>query len=425
MRRDRNLQSTTGATWALATFLVLSACEDKVDERRLDEVRRSLATIVATCSEASGEVSVRRGGGEYWAALATAAVLRSGDWLRTGARSSVSLDFVSGGSLVVEEGALVVISADMMHGDRAGQTVLSVRSGTVRAQMARLAGESMIPLVITDADGARIGVAPSEPGEVEVRFTSVAGGTEISVRGGSAVVSSGSGEVLLESGQRIDFERGRVGKAERLLRFPRNLAPSVDARFAWHPGLSIELEWTEVSGAVTYQAQIGRDLSFRVLVESIDQAETRLSFKVPEPGLYTWRTASRDKENRLSEYGFARRIYCEQEAPQEYLRRPADGAEIGFHGAVPPVVFLWLKVSEEARYQLVIASSPDLDRDAVTEIVTTQTWLRMTDLSVGTFYWGVYIADESRAPIFLQPRKLTITRLKEAPVDSKMTGWGD
>ena len=90
--------------------------------------------------------------------------------------------------------------------------------------------------------------------------------------------------------------------------FPDSLSPGVDARVSCTAGVA--LTWSAVDAATSYRVTIARDLSFRDVVGTKTVRGTRYTFKPEQPGTYAWRIASRGRDGRYGENGFARRIFC-------------------------------------------------------------------------------------------------------------------
>ena len=393
-------------------------------------VAPELPAIVATCADTGGEVQVRRGGKAFWEGAATGSVLLAGNWLKTGAGAYARVEFVAGGSLEVEEKAVVVIdllpaSGDAGGGPRTGP-VVAVESGEVRGTLSASPDGETRHLVIRNADGsqARLSArAGSRP--VEYRLTGSKKGTLVSVLGGDAVLAAPSGERALAQGQASRVTAQGPAAVEQLIDFPQSVEPGVDARLQCGEGLPVRLGWRPVGGARGYRVEVAEDLSFQKRAERHDGEQTSWDFSPKTRGVYAWRVAAQDAQGRFGEFGFARRIYCEAEPPRDLLVGPGDAASFGYVATPPRITFSWQSASA-SRYRLVVASDPEL-RHVVTDRLATEQQVDVEGLEVGEYYWGAYAQDGSTPrPIFLKPRKLTLKKVSAARVKTvkSIKEWG-
>jgi hypothetical protein len=87
-----------------------------------------------------------------------------------------------------------------------------------------------------------------------------------------------------------------------------------------------------------------------------------------------------------------------------------------------PVRLSWRPVETDASYRVAVARGPDLSGE---DGETTAECALELELEPGTYYWGVYLVAEGLAPLFLEPRKLTV--VAGAPrimVPSAIEHWG-
>ncbi len=360
-------------------------------------VEEALAKIVATCADAAGTVEARRQGEPRWGAIGIGATFRERDWARTGDHAFARLRFVTGGFLDMRENTTILVD-----------TAIHVDTGSLVA-VAEAGGG---PLVVKAADGTEARIAADSDAQAEVRLTpSASKGLEIAVTSGKAKLITKDGERMLGSGEASELANDRAGDVVKLLPFPRSVLPGIDARFQFVAGKKVDLKWQAVAKAARYHVQVARDTDFHELVFNSDSPATKTSFAPEEVGLYVWRTAALDAGGRLGEYGFARRMYFEDEAPKELLVAPADGAKIGFSEGAPHITFSWQSASETTKYRLVIGTGTDPTTDTVASIVTGDQQVTVKSLGEGNYHWGVYaIRGKRETPIFLAPRELTIRR---------------
>jgi hypothetical protein len=421
---------TAGA--ALAAAVALAACEKAPPPQGTAQVAESLAAIVATCAAVVGDVEVRRAGKETWSPVTTGAVLRDGDAIRTGPGAFARVAFVSGNGIELEEGATAVVDvtsrgAAAGGGGEEGTERVRLASGVARGFLADGASGAARALAIRTADGreARLSAAEGEQG-VRFRLTATPAGTEIAVTAGAASVAGAEGAVSVAAGRAVDVGPAGVGAPVELIGFPRSLRPGVDARFALSPGLAVDLAWEDLPGASGYRVQVAKDLSFREVVLARDLAGTELRFAPAGEGMHAWRVAARDATGRHGEYGFARRVYVDAAPPRDLLLAPEPDAVVRGGARARPLRFAWTDEPKGRRYRVVIASGPELTERAVRSETVSGGTLELRDLEPGTYWWGVYVDDERRDPLFVAPRRLVLpprapTRVK---VQRTVSDWG-
>ena len=429
---------------ALAIAIAVAACSKKSEptppppgDSGASEAAKSLAAIVASCAAVEGEVQVRRAGGNEWTTIATGAVFRAGDVVKTGAGAFARVEFLSGGGLELEQDAEVVIdvvappapSAPAAPGAAPPQAEsrVSVERGVVRGFMP--AKPDAAPIVLHTAEGKDVRLAAAAAGEkpVAVRITRGARGTELAVTYGQIRVSTAGGETTLRSGQAADVNAQGAGDVVELLEFPASVEPGIDARFRYEPQMAIRIAWKAVAGASGYRVQIARDLAFQGVEQAFEADGTQTTFVPRAEGVYAWRVASRDAGGRLGEYGFARRIYLEKEQPRDLLVGPADGQTVNFAENLPPIEFTWQSAASAPSYRLVLARGPDLLKDKLMELETAGQRLEVTALEAGTYYWGVYVKDaRGPQPIFVKPRQLVLAKVAKpkVKVPKALSEWG-
>ena len=119
--------------------------------------------------------------------------------------------------------------------------------------------------------------------------------------------------------------------------------------------MNIRLTWAGAKGAASYEVQVARDLSFQEIEITAETTGTAFNFAPQHGGVYAWRVASRDAGGRLGEYGFARRVFCEEQQPKDLLLAPADGFTLSISEPTAPVSFSWQSAAETLSYRLVIS----------------------------------------------------------------------
>jgi hypothetical protein len=400
------------------------------------EAAQALAAIVATCAIASGDVQVRRPGQAGWEPVAPGSVFRVGDEVKTGQLSTARIEFLAGGGLEMEEEATVVIdvappSKTAPPGEAvAAESRVAVKEGVVRGFLPEATdGVEPLGIVISTGDGAQVRIA-SRAGEkaATFRLSKKDRGTELAVLQGTAAVRGAGGETALAAGQLALASGGALTEAGELIDFPQSVEPGIDARFHLVPDLAVRLAWREVPGATGYRVQVARDLSFHEIELVKDVPGTEVTFVPRASGMHVWRVAARDTARRLGEYGFARRIYCEEEAPRDLLVGPADGEIIRYTDSPPEAVFSWESAGEARSYRVVLASGPDLLDRVVTSVAIPGQRVTMRIDRPGDYWWGVYAeSGPNPQPIFAKPRRLSVRKVAKPTVQvpRSISEWGN
>jgi hypothetical protein len=420
---------------AVALAAALGACRGKPKaDKDAGAAVQSLTAIAATCASSVGEVQVKRAGGQSWEAVQTGAVFRVGDEVRTGALSFVRVEFLTGGGLELEENASVVIDQAPPPGapgaaPAAGaENRVSVQSGVVRGFLPQATeGAEPLGLVIRTTEGEQR--LKAKPGEKPATFrvTRAAKKTELAVTQGEARVATAAGERSLKRGQAVEVARGELSAPVDLIDFPASVAPGIDARFQFKPDLTVRLAWKPVAGAQAYRVQVAHDLAFQSVEEAADVTGLDFAFSPKVPGVHVWRVAARDAAGRYGEFGFARRLFAEKDAPRDLLVGPEDGAVLRFVDRPPPIAFSWESAGAARRYRVVVASGPDLLEQKVMATGTQEQRVEMEGLAAGSYYWGVYVDDaRSPEPIFVKPRRLTLVKAEKPKVrvPKSISEWG-
>lgn len=425
--------TTRSAALTLAiALLALAACGQKpkgADGAAAAAATQALASIVATCGEAAGDVQVRRAGQSTWAPFETGAAFRPGDEIKTGPQAFARIEFLSGGGLQLQENSSVIIDVAASQGADGGQEAkVAVTSGEVQGFLPEAAqGATAAGLVIRAADGAETRLAAA-PGDQKATFRVSQGrkGTEVAVTQGEARVGTGADAQALKRGQAVEMAGGEVSAPIELIDFPGSLEPGVDARFHFKPGLSVKMAWRAVPEATGYRIQVGHDLAFQAIDLSRELKETELSFTPKATGMHSWRVAAKDAAGRYGEYGFARRFYTEKEPPRDLLIGPEDGATLRFADAAPRITFSWASAGAANSYRLVLARGPDLLNQKIVAMTSEGQRIQLEGLDPGNLYWGVYVDDErTPEPIFVKARKLVLEKVEKPKVQVKaLTDWG-
>lgn len=362
-------------------------------------VEEALADIIATTADVVGTVEVRRKGSATWEKVAVGATLRERDWVRTGKGSFARVRFADRGFVDLREDTTILVD-----------TTISVEAGGLTGQ-----AEPGKAIVVKAGDGSEARIAAAEGAEpAEFRITpNNDKGVEVAVTRGNIKLSTAGGDMNIKAGQASDVTGNKASDVVPLIAFPKSLSPGIDARFLFVKDKPIKIMWQPVPAASRYHVQIAKDTEFREMLMSIDTVSTSTTFVPDRVGTYAWRIAARDKTkaDRLGEYGFARRIFVEENPPTDLLLSPVDGAKVGFSDAYPRIEFSWQSPGDAIQYKLVVAKVGTPLTSAVVSVPTPDQRVQVGTLREGSYQWGVYAIREGREePIFIKARQLTIRR---------------
>lgn len=381
------------------------------------QVQESLAEIVASCAVVEGTVEIRRRGQDAWEPAAVGSTLREGDQVRTSEHSFARVRFSKRGSIELEQSTTVEIQLAEEGGDG---LVVAVKSGSVTGSLDARSDTDQ-PLWIETAEGERARLQPDAESEepTEFRVSRRGDDTEVSVRKGRLRVRAGDAESAIGEGQVAKVTATGLGEALSLIAFPTSASPGIDARYRFQDGLRVDLSWKPVDGASGYRVQVARDLSFHSLVTTVETDKTEAVFAPTEAGMYTWRVASLDGDARPGEYGFARRMFAENDPPEDLLVAPPDGHRLAYTKERPQVTFSWQTAGGATSYRLAVARGANPTADPIIDETTSDQSFTTSALGEGRYSWGVYAVGGAETPIFLRPRRLVIEQRKAPKANTK------
>ncbi|HYV49008.1 MAG TPA: hypothetical protein VFA20_29310 [Myxococcaceae bacterium] len=418
---------------ALAAALLAPACGQ--DDSDGSSALHSLDEIIATCSATSGPVEVRRRGEGFWGNAVVGSVFRPGDWLRAGAGAYARVEFLGSGALELDENATVILDQQeappaVDGGTSTGKMALvAVESGAVRGLMQAADGGTPHALGFATADGQRGRLEASEgQGPVEFSLTRRDKKTEVAVSSGEATLAFSGEKRTLKEGIAEEVDLGKLVEVV-LLKPPALTAPRPEARVLFAASKPVPLRWEPVEGASGYRVQIARDPAFRSVVETREVDRTEYAFAAREATGYSWRIATRDTAGRLGPYSTGRRIHLEASAPSEHLIEPDPGSAYGYAGDPIRIAFRWRPEPGVSQYKVVIARSPDLERERVATETSRTDHAEIGGLTPGSYYWGVFAveSDGDARPMHLAARPLLVKRVSASTlrVTKKAPRWGD
>jgi hypothetical protein len=336
-------------------------------------------------AEATGDSKLRPTETLLWRGLVTDMSVHDGDAVFVPPGAEVTLHFVDGTELAVDERSLVVVELP-----RSGPTAVTLRQGSLSG----VAGPTGL-LLSTPAGEARLD-ARSEA-RVELNGQAL----EVDVRKGEAEVRTGrGGEVKVAKGQRAAVE---VGGSRSLPAWPVTLtAPPAHhrQRFRDAPG-EVELAW---AGAVPEGArvQVARDRLFAFVELEADASEGRYRLESPQAGVSWWRVV--DESGRpLSE---ARRFsLVEDVAPSPMV--PHEG-EVVLAPKGTLAAFSWTPLPGVTSYLLELSASRDFDTIPMSETVSGSAVRVKLSLEEGMWFWRVRAVRDGEGGVASEPSRFRL-----------------
>lgn len=417
--------STAAATPILALGLTaVLACGGPVEDRGRAGAERSLQSILATMASGQGGLQVKRRTLAFWEPASVGTTFMAGDWVQSGPGASARIEFVPGGRLDLDPGAIVVIDAQTTDPQSPGgpptEALLAVETGVVRGVL-RKSGQT-VGIRAPDGSTARL-ISREGDGPVEYRLAKRPKGTEVAIHRGTATLASRQSTRELRAGQAADVAQEEVSPVVQLLEAPLQQQPEADAAVVVAEGGTLSLRWRAVARAVGYRIQLAAREDFQDVSDTAEVPRTELIFRPTHAGALFWRAAARDPEGRFGVYGPPRRLVVMRPATVELLQSPESGARLtGARGA--SVTFRW-GTAPEGGYRFVVARGGSLEGATVADEVTLENSATL-NLRPGQYTWGVYaFADESTArPLFLRPRTLFIDAAPSVSVPNTLKEWG-
>lgn len=406
---------------ATALLLAVAACGPRKDDPRAAFLDTALSQVAATVAEGGGDMQVKRSAQLEWASASVGTTFMDGDWLRTGPRAYVRVEYVRGGRIELEEKAMVLIELSSAEGpEREAQVAVEV--GTVGGQ---LDAKDKAVVIRTKAKApARLRSTSDVP--LDYRLSRKQNATEVAVRRGEAVLEVGGQRQSLKAGEASEIrDDDSPAQVVKLLPPPTAQSPAANAHVIFEPNVAITLSWKKVEGAAGYRLQVARDAMFRQPVLDLQQPEVAAPLLPADPGRYFWRLSAQDVDGRWGHYSQARSLHVDREPLEDKLQSPNDGAVIGFVSAPPSLTFAWETIDGAQGYRLLISKNADLSEPVVDESV--QATRRNVALPPGGWFWGVEALGDSPLPLFQQPRSFVVKKVEQAKmkIPEKLENWGD
>jgi hypothetical protein len=394
----------------LAALIAAAACDGCGAEEQVD-------AIIAECASAQGEVRAHPSDEWVWSPVSAGDRFASGAWVRTGVESRARIRFTSGDELGLDPSSTVVLEPPERAPSEGGDLLVSrvkVETGVVRS----IVGERS-RMVVRTPEGKPLRIDPSEPGKrVEVRVkVGKEGRVEVAVTEGRANVSAAEGAaVSIERGQAQDVLGGAlVGGAVALPPAPE--AKAIERTV--EVGDRARLAWAPAPGAVRYRVQVASDPGFGTIQQDIATAGTESVFVPKSAGTFYYRVAAVEAGDREGEFSEVMTISVVERVP-DLLSTPLDGHTIKYVTKDPIVVLSWREGQAPSRYRVVVSRKPDLS-DPILDEETDALELSTRALATGTYYWGVYLAQDSPKALFRKPRRLHLEKTVGLRTPRKVT----
>jgi len=236
-----------------------------------------------------GNVEFRRGDQGDWEPARSRDVLRSGDYVKTGANGSAEVVFLDGTLYTVRPNTLFVVTRQRAAIGNATEQTISMEYGWVNLNTAQRGGRVTTPR-------AEAVVARDSEATVSVdRRTSTASFTAFR---GEVEVTSESGLVRrIGALEQVVQEGALLSEARKLPPAPEPLEPGNGFETAFGPGSELVLLWLPVENAARYALQVSRNRLFvDNLIDVDSRPATRATLGLQGEGTFEWRVAARTRD---------------------------------------------------------------------------------------------------------------------------------
>ena len=349
-------------------------------------------------------------------ALAAGARLRSGDVVRTGAQSTLTLRLSDGSRVLVPQLSRITIEQLLVVGST-GRTDTSLRvdEGGVDSQVVP-AGSARFKV---RTPTLHLGVRGTE---FRVRVDAQSRRSQAEVLQGRVAADNDRSAVQLDAGfGAAEAAPGVPLAAQRLM-----AAPDLGGMTARAERIPLRLAWPAVDAAAGYRAQVFADRSFeRLLLDGIFR-EPLARWNDLADGSYVLRVrslASDGLEGLDADAPFV--LKARPEPP--FTRQPGDAARVYGDKAT----FEWTRATQVTRYRLQVSAGDDFAEPRVDQGGLAETSAQMP-LPPGRYQWRVasVLADGDQGPFgdaqAFEMRKIPASPPLEAPMpegDSLRVRW--
>lgn len=327
--------------------------------------------------------------------------LVTGDVIKTGANSNLTLRFVDGSRLLVSQNSQLKLTRMMVYGKTGmAQTVVNLLKGGIDTQVSRQAAPAAKYEI--ESQALNLGVRGTD---FRARVDDN-GRTRGEVIDGRVMAAGKGGVVGLNAGFGTLASQGEAPAAPIKLLAPPRLE-GLPNRLEHVP---LRFKWPALPGAIEYHAQVFADRSFEQLLLDGTFQEPSAKWKDLPDGNYVLRIRGIDKnglEGMNADHDFV--LKARPEAP--FISGPLDGGKS--YG--PQAVFQWAKAGDIQRYHLQLSQTADFSSmlfDAP-DINKTEHAL---ELSPGQYYWRIASvrADGDQGP-FSDVQGFTQRKIPQSP----------
>lgn len=298
------------------------------------------------------------------------------DSIRTSAESEAVIHLNDGTDISIDENSMIMLSTaeDQININFEHGTISANRSGVAGVDIAAINIRSQDTTVSIDKSNIQLTQAENQA-------------LDLTVSDGTAKVSSGKGETLVNTNEKAlissDRKETKVVKLNFILKEPApNKYYVIDAVAG-----DVLFAWDTEGNVRDFELQVGRDRRFNKILLSRKTGDVRQSTEKLEGGTYFWRVAALNTDTQQIEYSETRKINL-QSRKAARLIAPSQGELVSQTSAENSVAFRWNDEEKSNDYILEISSAPDFNA-----IVNTQaTALRsivVEGLPQGQYYWRV------------------------------------
>jgi len=358
---------------------------------------------VARCTDTSGDVRRRLSEGSAWSSLGSGADLYSGDWVQTAQRARAQIEFEDGSELLVEPSTTVVIDTRSRDDPSAGIRRIAVRSGSVRAGLARGRRRSV---EVQLPDGETIAVRrQSDEEEADVRIqVADDGGTEVAVTRGAVALTTPTGRTVdVLSGTSLDLLGGEPGAPQPLPSTP--VLEPLGGATPRYVDMPVELSWSVEGNPSRFRVELDRADTPAPIDALVESRARSVAWTPSAAATWSIRVVAVDDRGRHSPPSAPRRAEVVVDERLRLLLAPPDGATYRIASGRAEIELSWAPHPEGGPYRVTVAEDDAL-RDVITTRETDQTRTSVR-LGPGVAHWGVHRGDE---PLFVDSRQLHVER---------------
>ncbi|MFQ5877391.1 MAG: FecR domain-containing protein [Acidobacteriota bacterium] len=253
-----------------------------------------------------GDVKIKRARQFVWNNVNASMALRVGDQIKTASNGSAQIIYFDGTITTIKPGSLLEIrgiSEDPATHVRKVSERLD--RGGVSASMPGTNVAGSFHEITTESATARA----TTRARFEVDYDFKTRRTRTEVHSGRAEVKVAGSTITLKPRERLEVDRNRVVRRQRLLRAPTLFDPSDQRVFVVSEprNAATTLRWAKVKGAARYRLQIARTGLFgSPLLDKRDVRSTSVKIPGLREGNYYWRVSAFDRNGVESAFSGVR-----------------------------------------------------------------------------------------------------------------------